>query len=393
MKSLLFPPYLGVLVLAWLIADLVVPALIALSHRFGLLDRPGGHGGKLQRAPIPYLGGLGVFTALAVTLLATLRFESPGTFLPFWVLIAGAAVVVTLGLLDDRRPISAMVKLAVLFAITIALSSSAGEMQLLPAASGGVLGFILTLTWIVGVISATNSLDNTDGVVGGTAAIAAISILAIAAGSSAFEAVPWLFPLAVALVGSALGFLRYNFPPARVYLGDNGSFLIGYLLATILALGEYSTDPIVALLIPCLVLVVPLFDITLATILRVRDGDVRSWRDAVHYCGRDHLAHLLMGLGLSKRRAAACLYALAGAGGAAAFAAHRLESRVAAIAIALLFAAALALLGIRLGRVRRAVVGAGSSAPVSPPVGQPERPRRAGAEAAPADELAEEWIG
>jgi UDP-GlcNAc:undecaprenyl-phosphate GlcNAc-1-phosphate transferase len=393
MKSLLSHPHLGILILAWFVADLVVPTLIALAHRYGLLDRPGGHGGKLQRTPVPYLGGLGVFAAFTVALFSTLRFESVEALVPFGVLIAGAAVVVTLGLLDDHRPISAMVKLAVLFAITIALSAFGVEMTLLPSAFGGVLDIVLTLIWIVGVISATNSLDNTDGVVGGTSAIAGISIFAIAWGSSAFEAQPWLSYLAVALVGSSLGFLRYNFPPARIYLGDNGSVLIGYLLATILVFGEYSADPLQAILIPCLVLVVPLFDITLATILRIRDGDVRSWRDAVHYCGKDHLAHLLMGLGLSKRQAVGFLYALAGAGGLTALAVHRLESRVASLTLAVLFAAGLAWVGILLGRVRPAVVGAGSPAAVSPPVGYAERPPRAPENGGSAGNLAEEWVG
>jgi len=393
MKSLLSHPHLGILILAWFVADLVVPTLVSLAHRFGLVDRPGGHGGKLQRTPIPYLGGLGVFTAFTVALLSTLRFESIEAFVPFGVILAGAAVVVTLGLLDDHRPISAMVKLGVLFAVTIALSTFGIEMRLLPSAFGGVFDLALTLVWIVGVISATNSLDNTDGVVGGTSAIAALSIAAIAWGTSAFEAQPWLSYLAVALVGSSLGFLRYNFPPARIYLGDNGSFLIGFLLATILVFGEYSTDPVQAILIPCLVLVVPLYDITLATVLRIRDGDVRSWREAVHYCGKDHLAHLLMGAGLSKRQAVGVLYALAAAGGATAVAVHRLDSRIASLIVGVLVAAGLAWMGILLGRVRPVLLGAERTVVVSPPVGRPERPPRPQPERSPVAGHAEERIG
>ena len=352
MTSLLAYPHLGVLILAWFVADLAVPSLIALAHRFGMLDRPGGHDGKVQERPIPFLGGLGVLLGFSVALFSTLRFESMEAFIPFLVLISGAAVVATLGLLDDHRPISAMVKLGVLFGVTLALGAFGVEMHLLPHAFGGWLDVGLTLIWIVGVISATNSLDNTDGVVGGVSAIAGCFIFLIAWGSSIADAQPWLSYLAVALIGSSLGFLRYNFPPAKVYLGDNGAFLLGFLLATTLVFAEYSTDPVQAVMIPCLILVVPLFDITLSTILRVRDGDVRSWSEAVHFCGKDHLAHLLMARGLSKRQAVFFLYGLGVAGGTTALVIHSLESRIAAIAIATLFGVGLVWIGVMLGRVR-----------------------------------------
>ena len=369
MKSLLAYPHLGILILAWFVADLAVPTLIALAHRIGILDRPGGQDGKVQERPIPFFGGLGILLGFSVALFSTLRFESLEAFIPFLVLISGAAVVATLGLLDDHRPISAMVKLGVLFGITLTLAAFGVEMHLLPHAFNGWVDVALTLIWIVGVISATNSLDNTDGVVGGISAIAGVFIFVIAWGSSSVDSQPWLSYLAVALIGSSLGFLRYNFPPARVYLGDNGSFLLGFLLATTLVFAEYSSDPIQAVLIPCLILVVPLYDITLSTILRIRDGDVKTWREAGHYCGKDHLAHLLMGHGLSKRQAVACLYALGVAGGATALAIHALESRTAAIAVAIIFGAGLVWTGVFLGRVRADVVAipAAAGAAITPP--------------------------
>jgi hypothetical protein len=125
-----------------------------------------------------------------------------------------------------------------------------------------------------------------------------------------------------------------------------------------LVFGEYSADPIQSILIPCLILVVPLYDITLSTLLRFRDGDVKSWRDAVHYCGKDHLAHLLHGVGLSKRQAVGFLYALGFTGGLTALAVHRIESRVVTLSIAVLFGAGLTWIGILLGRVRQDVIRA-----------------------------------
>jgi len=353
LKSLLNYPHLGIFIVAWFIADLAVPTFIAMAHRFGLLDRPGAHGGKNQAAPIPYLGGLGIFLAFSLALFSTLRFESLQAFVPFLVLISGAAVVTTLGLLDDRKPISAVVKLGVLTLITIVLAAFGVRMELLPDYLGGSLNLALTLLWIVGVISATNSLDNTDGVVGGVTAIAGVFIFAIAWGASAADSQSWLSYLAVALIGSSLGFLRYNFPPARVYLGDNGAFLLGYLLATILVFAEYSSDPLQAILIPCLILVVPLADIVISTLLRIRDGDVKNWKEAVLYCGKDHLAHLLMASGLTKRQAVCSLYALGIAGGSTALLIQRLDSRAFALSAIVIFAAGLVAFGIFLGRARQ----------------------------------------
>jgi len=353
LKPLLNYPHLGIFIVAWFIADLAVPTFIAMAHRFGLLDRPGTHGGKNQVAPIPYLGGLGILLAFSLALFSTLRFETLEAFVPFLVLISGAAVVTTLGLLDDRKPISAVVKLGVLTLITVVLAAFGVRMELLPDYLGGTLNLALTLLWIVGIISATNSLDNTDGVVGGVTAIAGVFIFAIAWGASAADSQSWLSYLAVALVGSSLGFLRYNFPPARVYLGDNGAFLLGYLLATILVFAEYSSDPLQAILIPCLILVVPLADIVISTLLRIRDGDVNNWREAVLYCGKDHLAHLLMASGLSKRQAVCCLYALGIAGGSAALVIQRLNNRAFALSASVIFAAGLVALGIFLGRARQ----------------------------------------
>lgn len=365
MSSVLSFPHLGILLIAWCLADLIVPALVAAAHRFRLLDGPGGHSGKNQERPVPFLGGVGIFAAVAIALFSTLRFESAEALLPIGMLVGGAAVVLVLGFVDDLRPISAVVKLFVLFGITAALFASGVRAEVFPDVAEGALNLGLTVFWIVGVTSAMNSLDNTDGVVGSTTVIAAASILALAWGSPARGSQPWLPFVAVALIGACLGFLRYNRPPARVYLGDNGSFLLGYLLATTLILGRFSEDWFLALVIPALVLVVPLFDITLSTILRIRDGEVRSWREAVHYCGQDHLAHLLVGLGLSKRRAVGFLSALGIAGGGAALAIHRLESRLAALCVVALFACGLGWIGVSLGRVRRRQCAVEESRPAS----------------------------
>ncbi|MEE8143668.1 MAG: MraY family glycosyltransferase, partial [Planctomycetota bacterium] len=212
---------------------------------------------------------------------------------------------------------------------------------------------IITLFWIVGITSATNSLDNCDGVASGVTAIASFFIFVIAWGSSTDDAQPWLSYLAIGMAGSCLGFLRYNFPPARIYLGDNGSFFLGYMLASMLVFAHYSENPLKAILVPCLVLAVPIFDITLSTLLRIRDGDVRSWKEAVLYCGRDHMAHLLMRVGFSKKRTVAVIYSLAVGGGVAALLVMANDKFSVCFAIAGMYGVLLVAVGILLGRVRQ----------------------------------------
>jgi len=110
-------------------------------------------------------------------------------------------------------------------------------------------------------------------------------------------------------MGACLGFLRYNWKPARIFLGDNGSLLLGFLLAALTVQCGWSRgDRIKAIIVPCAILCVPLYDITLSTILRIVRGVVKNPIEAIVYCGRDHLSHRLVALGLSKREAVLVLY-------------------------------------------------------------------------------------
>jgi UDP-GlcNAc:undecaprenyl-phosphate GlcNAc-1-phosphate transferase len=196
-------------------------------------------------------------------------------------------------------------KLGVLLLVTLLLSRFGVRINLtgLWAVDLG-----LTLFWIAGVSSAMNSLDNMDGAAGGIAAIAAFWTFYVA-----WYTGPWGQPhvsfVAIALVGACLGFLRYNWTPARIFLGDNGSLLLGFLLAALTVQCGWSRgDRLKAVIVPCSILCVPLYDITLSTILRIRRGIVKNPIEAIVYCGRDHISHRLVALGLSKREAVLVLY-------------------------------------------------------------------------------------
>lgn len=351
MTSILNHPHLGIFILAWFVADLVIPLLIKLGHRLQVLDRPGGHKG--QNRPVPFFGGMGILIAVTVSTSSTLRFESIEGYFPMAGMLFGGLIVVLLGLLDDHRPISAVWKLVFLSVITLVLAACGITLRLFPAEwLWNIPNLVITLLWIVGATSAMNSIDNTDGVAPGLAAIASAVLFFIAWGHSLSDAQPWVAYVAAAMVGSCFGMLRYNFPPARIYLGDNGSLFLGYMLAAMLVFAHYSASPLQAILIPGLTLAVPIFDIILTTVLRIRDGDVRSVKEAILHCSRDHTAHLLMGLGLSKRLTVGVIYSLAILGGLSAILIWQNPSFGFSLMIAGGYLSLLAALGVVLARAR-----------------------------------------
>lgn len=352
-------PHIGIFILAWLIADLLGGALINLAHRMGAVDKP--HSYKTHTHATPFLGGISVFIAFALAIFSILRFTDHASNMPLFGIIYMSAIVVALGLIDDFRPISAIVKLAVLFVITVGLYFFDVRLDIFPQ-SYDYLNVALTLVWIVGVTSAVNSLDHMDGSAGGVAMIAAFSTFFIvwrnyqyydAANWQNYQ--KWVSYASIGLAGALLGFLRYNFfSPAKMFLGDNGSLLLGFLLASISILGAWSAfDPARSMLVPICILAVPLYDITLSTVLRYKNGVVDSIPRAIVYCGKDHLSHRLIALGFTKREAVLFMYGIGVIGGiVASVIASPDVSRAAYITIALASMACLFVLGMILDKAK-----------------------------------------
>lgn len=310
----LIHPQIGLFIFAWFLADLITALMIRLGHRIGALDHPHGH--KIHNEPVPFLGGVAIYLAFTIALFSLLRYESFEALRPLFAIILGAFFVVVVGIYDDFRPTSAVVRLIILFLASAAVA----QMDVRIMLTGNLyLDVLLTLLWVGGVTSAMNSLDNMDGAATGVAAIAAFWTFYIAWYTPPFgqRAVTYV---AVALLGSMIGFLRYNFrvgEPAKVFLGGNGSFLLGFLLATLMVMTGWSAeDKLKAVIIPCAVLVVPLYDITLTTLLRIKNRVVTSIVGAIVYCGRDHVSHRLVALGLSRKQAVLVLYLFGVLGGA-----------------------------------------------------------------------------
>ncbi len=308
-------PHIGLFILSWFLVDRFIPIIISLSHRFNLLDYPGGY--KQHSGGIPYLGGIGIFLSVAITITLALRFEFFAFLKPLiWIVICTFFILV-IGIIDDVWKVSAVIKLIVLLGLTVILYYNGVRMTIF---KGGFefLNIIISALWLAGVASAFNSIDNSDGICSGVTLIISFFLFLInwvyynISGSSYWKETHKILSYgAITLCGATIGFLRYNFPPAKIFLGDNGSLFIGFFLGAISILGVWSTSAHKSFFVPLCLLAVPLFDITFTTILRVKNGWVKSVIEAIRWCGNDHLAHRLKALGMSSRIVAFVIYIFA----------------------------------------------------------------------------------
>jgi len=286
--------YLIVAVSGFLTSAIGTRALIWLAPRVGLIDHPDDQ--KYHRIPTPVGGGLAVFCAL-LPLLLTRLVHLPHTTL----LLSCSGLLALIGLVDDFRRVSALVKFGMLVALTGLLWSYGVGVTIsgVPA-----LDFVITVIWVVGVSSAFNAIDNMDGLAPGVAAIAALGFLVIALQTGQWA----LGGLSAALGGACVGFLIFNVHPARIFLGDTGSFFIGFLLAALGILGDWNDNQLIAAIIPILLLGLPIFDLSFTVLRRHMSGVTRTPIEAIRHCATDHLSHRLVRLGLSTRAAVLLLY-------------------------------------------------------------------------------------
>ncbi len=296
---------------------LLTRAVIALAPRFDLVSRPSGE--RHSTRPVPLGGGVALLLAMA-----------PGLAWASLDLLVGACAVFLLGLIDDRRALPPAAKLAgqaLAAGWMLAGPLDPGPPPLLLEGPAALVG-PLTLAWYVGMANSVNLLDNMDGSAAGVSAVAGGVIALLAVGGAAPD--PTLAVAACAFVGAALGFLAFNFPPARVFMGDAGSLPLGFVLAGLtVRLPEVGgvdggahgaaggPEAVRDLVVAALVLGIPLFDTALVWLGR------RAARRPFLQGGRDHVAHRLLALGLSERRTCLVLYGVAAALGGAGIAAAR----------------------------------------------------------------------
>ena len=272
-----------------LVATLALTPLVArVAHRLDILDRPAAN--KFHVRATPYLGGL----AIAGGLMAVAAFTTGYTG-ELVTILAGGVAMFALGLVDDVRTVSPRTK--------VVAQAGAGLALWFAGVRGGLFGSVadlpFTILWVVAVTNAVNLLDNMDGVLSGVAAVSALAFFVIAAERGDYL----VGSFALAVAAASLGFLRYNFPPARIFLGDAGSMLLGFLLAAIgLKLDLVGPTGLARTAIPVLVLGVPLFDTLLVVVARLRD------RRPVLRGATDHTSHRLVSLGLTGHRVAVVAY-------------------------------------------------------------------------------------
>ncbi len=301
----------GAGILALLISTIVTPVVIRISHKHRWFDMPNER--KIHTNPIPRLGGVGiflafVFSALAVPLL--LPVIAPGTWpvgysLRFIPVFVAFALIHFLGLLDDFRNLHAILKfsLQLVAGVLVTVGGFTISHVVIPSVgtfSLGIFSWPLTVVWIIGISNAVNLVDGIDGLAGGIAAIAALAM-----GASAFlmgNATPAV--MAFALLGAILGFLLFNYPPARIFMGDSGSLLLGFTLAVIPLLNTTTATTLGDLLGPATVLVVPILDMVSAIVRRVRE------KRAIYSPDKEHIHHKLLALGMKDTSILAIIYAL-----------------------------------------------------------------------------------
>ena len=285
----------GIFVASAALSLLLVPLALRLAVRGDALDRPGGY--KQQAAPVPYLGGVAMLVAFSAAVIAAAVVRPPVAGFSELVVILSAAVVLSLmGLLDDLRGLWVVVRLLVVTAAGTAVWFAGTQITLagVPWIDG-----VLTVLWVVGITNAMNLLDNMDGLSAGVATIASATFFVVAVLNGQFL----VAALSLALAGCALGFLRHNRYPARIYMGDAGSLFLGFMLAVIGIRLRLEAGPPIAVFVPVLVLAVPILDTALVTITRLRAG--RS----PFAGGSDHTSHRLVRLGLPVPGAVAIVYA------------------------------------------------------------------------------------
>ena len=279
----------------------------ALALRVGMVDLPGPR--KVHLQPIPLLGGLAMYAGVVLGVL--FLFNGPARA-QIEGILAGATLIAAVGILDDRGLLHHQVKLFAgmpLAAGILLLSGVRAQVfsTILQGRTGDLLDIVLTVVWVVGITASFSILDHMDGLCAGVAAMASafFALLAYLNGQTLVTV------LAAAVLGAASGFLRWNFKPAKIFMGDGGAMFLGFLMATLgLKLRLAESNVLSAWVVPILVLGATIFDTTLVTISRSRRGLLPFAAP-----GKDHAAHRLANLGLGQRGAVLAMYILGAASG------------------------------------------------------------------------------
>ncbi|KGX93912.1 UDP-phosphate N-acetylglucosaminyl 1-phosphate transferase [Pontibacillus halophilus JSM 076056 = DSM 19796] len=288
-------------IVSLIVALSLTPIIIRLAIRWNIVDKPNYR--KVHEKPMPRMGGMAILLSFYIGLVIFLPKEL-GTI---WHIITGSLLIAVVGMLDDKFELSAKMKL--LAQILAAVIAVLGGLQIdfiqLPTGEFiyfGALSIPLTILWIVGVTNAINLIDGLDGLAAGVSSIALITItgMALSMGNYLVGA------MTLILLGSTLGFLFFNFHPAKIFMGDTGSLFLGYMISTLSLMGLFKNVTIFSIVLPLIILGVPIMDTTFAILRRIIQKKPLSAPD------KFHLHHCLLHLGYSHRQTVLLIYAISG---------------------------------------------------------------------------------
>lgn len=298
---------------AFAVSVICTPLAIKLAPKIGAVDVPK-DARRVHTKPMPRFGGMAIFIGTMAVIMAFLEKDSQ-----LWGVILSGTLMYLVGVVDDLKGIPAKVKLlgqiacaTILYCFSIRITTMA---NLLPWGPGlirfpVVISFLVTVVWIVGVTNAVNLIDGLDGLAAGVCCIASLSI----AYTAHLHDRMTTCSIMSALAGACVGFLMFNFNPAKIFMGDSGSLFLGYMLASVSLLGDTPLKSTTALatLVPICVLALPLFDTTFAILRRL------VTHRPIMEADRGHLHHRIMAIGWGQRRTVLILYCISGVMGVAA---------------------------------------------------------------------------
>ena len=291
------------LLVAGVISLLLTPIVKAFSIKVGAVDVPK-DGRRMHDHPIPRLGGLAIFLGfiVAVLLFVPLDKAKQGMLL-------GSVIIVILGIFDDIYALSAKLKFVVQIAAALVAVLMGNRIEVLsnpnifsqnPMWELGVLSIPVTVIWIVAITNAVNLIDGLDGLACGVSTISSLTMLVIALLVSDLN----VAVVMAALAGACVGFLPYNFNPAKIFMGDTGATFLGFIMATMSVQGMFKMYNIISFVVPFLMLGLPIFDVCFAVIRRISKGQSPMTPD------RSHVHHKLIDMGLSQKQAVGTLYVI-----------------------------------------------------------------------------------
>jgi len=291
-------------ILAWLITWGSIPTVRQFALRVGWADQPNAR--RLNREPLPNAGGLAIYAGvIAAVVFASLfrPIELQGVLAQVLTILLGGSILVLVGFIDDQFGLPPFIRLWTQIITALLLVANGMSIKVMFGTPiDSFLSIALTVLWIVGITNAVNLMDGMDGLAGGISFITAMSLLGV---SAQFDNRAAATLVLAALSGAALGFLRHNFYPSRIIMGDAGAYFLGYVLAATSILGKLQESTIYSLIPTVLFLMLPVLDTTQVFIKRLLAG-----KNPLSTPGKDHLHHRLLAWGFSQRRASLILWSL-----------------------------------------------------------------------------------